>query len=96
MRTYLFDAAGDVVEQHFARGERRNGMFEVLLELVVGKLQALFRAVGPQMAVHCHMVGNQQFQVMPPNAARNNNDDDRKAAIYPTASSIIQANILEL
>src|SRR5579863_7676981 len=43
---------GDVVVQHFARRERRDRLPEVLIEGVVGELEALLRPVGPQVAVH--------------------------------------------
>src|SRR5262249_33818775 len=41
----------DVVAKHFARRERRNRLPEVLIEGVVGELEALLGAVGPQVAV---------------------------------------------
>ena len=41
------DAAPDVVPQHLAGWVRGDGLAEVLLEAVVGELQALLGAVGP-------------------------------------------------
>jgi hypothetical protein len=42
---------GDVVAKHFARRERRDRLPEVLVEGVVGELEALLGPVGPQVAV---------------------------------------------
>src|SRR6185369_11357109 len=43
---------GDVVVKHLARRERRDRLPEVLIEGVVGELEALLGPVGPQVAVH--------------------------------------------
>ncbi|MNH17802.1 hypothetical protein D3C79_774870 [compost metagenome] len=48
----LLHAALDVVPQHFARRVRGNRPAKVLIEAVVGELQAFLGAVGPQVAVH--------------------------------------------
>src|SRR5207247_1362815 len=44
--------SGDVVVKHLARRERRDRLPEVLIEGVVGELEALLGPVGPQVAVH--------------------------------------------
>src|SRR5882757_10229022 len=44
--------SGDVVVKHLARRERRDRLPEVLIEGVVGELEALLRPVGPQVAIH--------------------------------------------
>src|SRR5262249_36112437 len=46
---------GDVVVKHFARRERRDRLPGVLIEGVVGELEALLGPVGPQVAVHAPM-----------------------------------------
>src|SRR5690606_28689051 len=52
-----FDPPHDVVAQHRPRRIRRDGPAEVLFEAVVGELQALLRAVRPQVAVHARVHG---------------------------------------
>ena len=48
----FFDPALDVVPQHFTGRVRGDGATKMLFEGVVGELQALFRPVRPQVAVH--------------------------------------------
>ena len=50
-------SAKDVVVEHLAGREGRHRLAEVLLEAVVGELQALLGTVGPQVAVHAGVAG---------------------------------------
>jgi hypothetical protein len=51
----LLHPALDVVDQHGARRIAGDLLAEVFLEGIVGEFQALFRAVGPEIAVHAAM-----------------------------------------
>ncbi len=51
----LLDAALDVVVQDGARRIGRNGAAEMLLEAIVGELEALLGTVRPEIAVHAAM-----------------------------------------
>src|SRR5215510_2473224 len=48
-------APGNVVVEHFARRIGGNGLLEMVVEGVVGELQALLGTVRPQIAVHAAM-----------------------------------------
>ena len=48
----LFDAAFDIVDHDRARRVRRDLLAEMLFKRIVGKFQALFRAIGPKVAIH--------------------------------------------
>src|SRR5690606_12389391 len=48
----LFDAPLDVIPEHLARRVGADRPAEVVIEAVIGELQSLLGAVGPEIAVH--------------------------------------------